>query len=71
VIRWFMQETAADLVVMATHGRSGLRRERLGSVALDVLQGEAPLLLRPPTAFSTWGDRSPPPAVVADQALAV
>ena len=38
VIRWVVQETATDLVVMATHGRTGLHRERLGSVALDVLQ---------------------------------
>jgi nucleotide-binding universal stress UspA family protein len=61
VIRWVAQETAADLVVMATRGRSGLCREQLGSVSLDALQGEAPLLLRPPTAVGTWEDRSPAP----------
>ncbi|MGI8915177.1 MAG: universal stress protein [Chloroflexota bacterium] len=59
VIRWIIQETAADLVVMATHGRAGLHRERMGSVALDVLQAEAPLLLRPPGAVRHWDDRSP------------
>lgn len=60
VIRWVAQETAADLVVMATRGTSGLCREQLGSVSLDVLQGEAPLL-RPPTVVGTWEDRSPTP----------
>jgi nucleotide-binding universal stress UspA family protein len=54
VIRWVVQETAADLVVMATHGRAGLRREQLGSVALDVLHGEVPLLLRSPSAERQW-----------------
>lgn len=44
-IRWVARETGADLVVMATHGRSGLRRERLGSVALAALQGDGPLFL--------------------------
>jgi nucleotide-binding universal stress UspA family protein len=44
-IRWVARETGADLVVMATHGRSGLRRERMGSVALAVLQGSVSLLL--------------------------
>jgi nucleotide-binding universal stress UspA family protein len=36
----------ADLIVMATHGRSGLQRMWLGSVALKVVQGSAgPVLL--------------------------
>jgi nucleotide-binding universal stress UspA family protein len=39
-------ERAIDLVVMATHGRTGLRRDIVGSVAGDVLRkGSAPLLL--------------------------
>lgn len=39
-----------DLVIMATHGRSGLRRMVLGSVADKVLHaGNAPLLLVRPT----------------------
>ena len=59
IIHWVVQETAADLVVMATHGRSGLRRERLGSVALDLLQGNAPLLLYGPGVVANWGARPP------------
>ena len=36
----------ADLVVMSTHGRSGLQHWALGSVAEKVLRyGETPLLL--------------------------
>lgn len=38
--------TDADLIVMATHGRSGLQRLWLGSVALKVVQGaHCPVLL--------------------------
>lgn len=40
------KKVGADLVVMSTHGRSGLSRWVFGSVAEKVLrQGEAPLLL--------------------------
>jgi nucleotide-binding universal stress UspA family protein len=40
------KQTGADLVVMSTHGRSGIRRWALGSVAERVLRhGEIPLLL--------------------------
>jgi nucleotide-binding universal stress UspA family protein len=40
------ETTYVDLVVMATHGRSGLRRWALGSVAEKVLRhGDRPLLL--------------------------
>lgn len=44
------REEATDLIVMATHGRSGLARVVLGSVATGVLQrADVPLLLvRPP-----------------------
>jgi nucleotide-binding universal stress UspA family protein len=41
----------ADLVVMATHGRTGLRRAVLGSVAGAVLaSGSVPVLLVSPAA---------------------
>jgi nucleotide-binding universal stress UspA family protein len=40
------EEAAADLIVMATHGRSGLQRFWLGSVALKVVQSaRTPVLL--------------------------
>ena len=49
ILRVSAQEEAG-LVVMATHGRSGLQRLWLGSVAMKVLQGAAmPLLLVPRT----------------------
>jgi nucleotide-binding universal stress UspA family protein len=44
-------EVEADLIVMSTHGRSGLRRAMSGSVAEQVLRMTAlPVLLVPPTA---------------------
>lgn len=50
-ITWVALDLGADLVAMATHGRSGARRERLGSVALALLRtGLAPLLLVPGAA---------------------
>ncbi len=40
------REHAGSLIVMATHGRGGLARALLGSVALDVLRGgDVPVLL--------------------------
>jgi nucleotide-binding universal stress UspA family protein len=40
------EEVGADLIVMATHGRTGLPRLRLGSVATKVVQASAaPILL--------------------------
>ena len=47
----FVQEHGIDLVVMATHGRTGLRRTVLGSVADHVLRhlDQVPLLLVHPT----------------------
>src|SRR5207302_9277786 len=49
----------ADLVVMATHGRTGLRRAVLGSVAGKVLTtGSVPVLLVSPTASVTTEHRS-------------
>ncbi len=42
----YARETSADLIVMCTHGRSGITRWLLGSVALKVLtRGETPILL--------------------------
>jgi nucleotide-binding universal stress UspA family protein len=44
-------ENGADIIVMATHGRTGLGRAILGSVALDVVrEGNWPVLLVRPTA---------------------
>lgn len=43
----------ASLIVMATHGRTGLRRALYGSVALDVLRhGTLPVLLVRPSDFA-------------------
>ena len=45
ILRAAAQEQA-DLIVMATHGRGGLQRLRVGSVALQVVQAAAlPVLL--------------------------
>jgi nucleotide-binding universal stress UspA family protein len=47
----FVQERRTELVVMATHGRTGLRRTVLGSVADHVLRhlDDVPLLLVHPS----------------------
>ncbi|HUS14982.1 MAG TPA: universal stress protein [Chloroflexia bacterium] len=46
VILHAVEESGADLVVMATHGRSGFQGLRMGSVALKVVQGTTrPVLL--------------------------
>src|SRR5437867_415228 len=45
------KRTAADIIVMSTHGRSGLRRAMYGSVADQVVRtATIPVLLVPPTA---------------------
>jgi nucleotide-binding universal stress UspA family protein len=46
----FIEAEAVDLAVMATHGRTGLRRWRYGSVTEKVLRGAkcALLIVRPP-----------------------
>ncbi|MBL8751375.1 MAG: universal stress protein [Planctomycetes bacterium] len=47
----FAQREKADYIAMATHGRSGLRRLLLGSVAEQVLRhSHVPVVLYPPTA---------------------
>jgi len=55
VIQAILEESWADhasMVVMATHGRSGLRRSLFGSVALDVLRyGDLPVMLVRPAGF--------------------
>jgi len=46
----YAKEHRADYIAMATHGRSGLRRLLLGSVAeLVVRHATVPVLLYPPT----------------------
>jgi nucleotide-binding universal stress UspA family protein len=47
----FANERKCDFLAMATHGRSGLRRLLLGSVAEQVLRhAHVPVLLYPPAA---------------------
>jgi nucleotide-binding universal stress UspA family protein len=42
----FARESGVDLIVMCTHGRSGITRWMLGSVTLKLLtRGETPILL--------------------------
>ena len=54
----------ADLLVMATHGRSGLGRLLYGSVADEVLRhAPVPALLVPPTCARVW-DRGRPLRIV-------
>lgn len=49
-------ELEADLIILCTHGRSGLRHRLFGSIAQSVVgQGRIPVLLVPP------GDRHRPP----------
>lgn len=48
IITDFIKESGADLVVIASHGRSGLRRTLMGSVAEQVLRAsEKPVLVVP------------------------
>lgn len=54
------RESAADLVVMSTHGRSGLRRSVLGSVADQMIRrAEVPVLLIPPDCEASWETQRP------------
>jgi nucleotide-binding universal stress UspA family protein len=54
-LRRIAREQGADVVIMATHGRSGLGRWLYGSVADDVLRhAEVPVLLVPATAGPLW-----------------
>ena len=45
----YVEKHGADLVVMASHGRGGLARVALGSIADRLLQGDAPVFLIRPT----------------------
>ena len=46
----YAQEVGADCIAMATHGRSGLRRLLLGSVAeVVVRRSSVPVVLYPPS----------------------
>lgn len=49
VIGWVARDAGSDLIVMTSHGRSGARRERLGSVALAVLRSGPGLMLLVPS----------------------
>jgi nucleotide-binding universal stress UspA family protein len=52
-LRDLIEQESIDLVVMSTHGRGGLRRLVLGSVADRLVRSGAPVLLvRPDTATS-------------------
>lgn len=59
VLAEFAQQQAIDLIVMATHGRGGLRRVVLGSVADRLLHAQIPVLLIRPavTAGKPQGGR--------------
>src|ERR1051326_3917222 len=56
-----VRSARADLVVMATHGRSGLGRWLYGSVADEVLRrASVPIFLVPPGSYEPWSaDRAP------------
>ncbi|MCC6180047.1 MAG: universal stress protein [Chloroflexi bacterium] len=55
----------ADLIVMSTHGRSGLGRMMYGSVADSVLRhAETPVLLIPPLVDHSWPSDQPLTALV-------
>jgi nucleotide-binding universal stress UspA family protein len=57
---------AANLIVMASHGRSGLTRWLYGSVAEDVLRRSGvPVVLAPSGAAGTWSDNRPLRILVA------
>jgi nucleotide-binding universal stress UspA family protein len=56
---------AADVVVMATHGRSGAGRWLYGSVADAVLRhSPVPVILVPPVATAEWPAAGPPRLLV-------
>jgi nucleotide-binding universal stress UspA family protein len=55
----------ASLIVMSTHGRSGLGRMMYGSVADDILRhADAPVLLIPSTIDHAWAADWPPTILV-------
>src|SRR5919201_1177493 len=61
-----VRATRADLVVMATHGRSGAGRWLYGSVADQVLRRAlVPVLTVPPHAGGVWPAERPPKILLA------
>ena len=72
-----IRETGADIVMMSTHGRGGLRRSIFGSVADRLMRrAEVPVLLIPPRCDASWETRRPSQILVpldgsplAEQAL--
>lgn len=59
VIAEAARREAVDVVVMATHGRTGLERLTMGSVATRVLQrAPSPVMLVRPAALSTVSDEA-------------
>ena len=72
-----IREVGADLVVMSTHGRGGLRRSVFGSVADKLMhRAEVPVVLVPPHCEVSWEARQPSQILVpldgsplAEQAL--
>jgi nucleotide-binding universal stress UspA family protein len=56
-----LAERRADLVVMATHGRGGLSRIWVGSVATDLVRhSDTPVLLMRPTESGSRETKAPP-----------
>jgi nucleotide-binding universal stress UspA family protein len=70
VIRNLSAEVKADLIVMATHGRTGFQRLRLGSVALEVMENaDRPVcLVRVPTNETRSSDLAALGAAVGNRA---
>ena len=67
-IRLAAETHSAAAVVMATHGRSGLQRALVGSVAAKVLQDSGiPLVLLPARPFAT-DDNQPSTTAGSEQA---
>jgi nucleotide-binding universal stress UspA family protein len=59
------RDRRADLIVMSTHGRSGIGRWVYGSVADEVMRhAEIPLMLIPAHARSDWPTHRPPHILV-------
>jgi len=53
------EETFVDLIAMSTHGRTGLRRALLGSVADEVVCNARPPVFLAPAAITTQPDSAP------------
>jgi nucleotide-binding universal stress UspA family protein len=72
-----IREVSADLVVMSTHGRGGLRRSVFGSIADQLIRrADVPVVLIPPHCDVSWEARRPSQILVpldgsplAEQAL--